>query len=43
MMFAKPTSLPPIVMLTSVVAVDSVDNWLELRLVVVAPAHATEV
>src|SRR5262245_22395032 len=42
MMLENPTSLPPIVMLTSVVAAESADSWLLLTVVVVAPEQATE-
>src|SRR5215472_9767360 len=38
----KPASLPPIVMLTSVVPALSADTWPLITSEVVAPAHATE-
>ena len=38
----KPASLPPMVMLTSVVAALSADTWLLITSEVVAPAQATE-
>src|SRR5260370_40604596 len=38
----KPASLPPIVMLTSVVAALSADTWPLITSEVVAPAQATE-
>src|SRR5215831_10613480 len=38
----KPTSLPPIVMDTSVVAGDSAESWLLITSVVVAPEQATK-
>ena len=38
----KPASLPPIVMLTSVVPALSADTWLLITSAVVAPAQATE-
>ena len=38
----KPASLPPIVMLTSVVAALSAVTWLPITSEVVAPAQATE-
>ena len=38
----KPASLPPIVMLTSVVPALSADTWLLITSEVVAPAQATE-
>src|SRR6202012_382120 len=39
---AKPASLPPIVMLTSVVRSLRADSWLVRTVAVVAPAQATE-
>ena len=39
---AKPTSLPPIEMLTSVVDDDSAESWLAFTSVVFAPEHATD-
>src|SRR5262249_12938681 len=42
MMLEKPTSLPPMVMLTNVVVELSADSWLELTVSVVAPAQATD-
>ena len=42
MTLAKPASLPPIVMLTSVVLALSADTWLLSTSAVVAPEHATE-
>src|SRR2546430_16262205 len=38
----KPASLPPMVMLTSVVAALSADSWLLITSAVVAPAQAAE-
>jgi hypothetical protein len=38
---AKPTSLPPTVIDTSVVTLLSADSWPVITDVVVAPAHAT--
>ena len=38
----KPTSLPPMVMLTSVVRALRADSWLVRTVAVVAPAQATE-
>ena len=38
----KPTSLPPMVMLTSVVLALSDDTWLLITSLVVAPAQATK-
>src|ERR1700742_3548921 len=40
--WVNPTSLPPTVMLTSVVRALSADNWLARTVAVVAPAQATE-
>ena len=42
MTLEKPASLPPIVMLTSVVPALSADTWLLMTSAVVAPAQATE-
>ncbi len=42
MICAKPTSLPPMVMLTRVVELDSAESWLALTSPVVAPEQATE-
>ena len=42
MTLEKPASLPPIVMLTSVVLALSADTWLLSTSAVVAPAQATE-
>jgi hypothetical protein len=43
MTLEKPASLPPIVMLTSVVLALSADTWLDKTSAVVAPEQATEV
>ena len=43
MMFENPTSLPPIVMLTSVVVELSAESWLLITVDVVAPEHASDV
>jgi hypothetical protein len=42
MTLEKPASLPPMVMLTSVVLALSADTWLLRTSAVVAPEHATE-
>jgi hypothetical protein len=42
MVDAKPTSLPPIVTLTSSVLEVSADSWLDRSVLVVAPLQATE-
>jgi hypothetical protein len=39
----KPASLPPIVMLTSVVPLFSAETWLDMTSAVVAPEQATNV
>ena len=43
MMVEKPTSFPPMVMLTNVVAALRLGTWLLITLAVVAPAQATDV
>ena len=42
MMLVKPTSLPPMVMLTRVVVGDSAESWVLFTVAVVAPEQATE-
>ena len=42
-MLANPTSLPPMVMDTSVVALLSAESWLLMTVLVVAPEQAAEV